>query len=59
MLHYYYKTFPYLALKEAIVRRLSVAYQCLYWPDTFRATLLKEWNTSPLLMGKELDEQVK
>ena len=62
MLRYYSKTFPDLALKEAIVRRFKNNY-LLHINDSTHPTDLQELPCKkrgrPLLIGDELDEQVK
>ena len=61
-LRYYSKTFPDLALKETTVRRFKDNY-LLHISDSTGPTDLQELPCKkrgrPLLIGEELDEQVK
>ena len=61
-LHYYSKTFPDLVLKETTVRKFKDIY-LLHINDSTAPTDLQELpckkHGRPLLIGAELDEQVK
>ena len=60
MLRYYAKRFPDLQLKETTARRFKNNYLAsLKTPDSDTKQLLSKKRRRPLLIGKELDEQVR